>query len=60
MNAPQVNLIVVRSIEPSRSVEFYKMLGMEFQEEQHGSGPAHWAPDIDGIVLEVYPVNLMS
>ena len=33
------------------------MLGMSFQEEQHGSGPVHWAADLDGIVLEVYPAK---
>ena len=36
---------------------FYKMLGMKFQEEQHGSGPVHWAADLDGIVLEIYPAE---
>ena len=33
---------------------FYKMLGMDFQEEQHGSGPVHWAAELDGVVLEIY------
>ena len=33
------------------------MLGMSFQEEQHGSGPIHWAADLDGIVLEIYPAK---
>lgn len=30
---------------------------MTFQQEQHGSGPVHWAADLDGIVLEIYPAN---
>ena len=33
------------------------MLGMTFQQEQHGSGPVHWAADLDGIVLEIYPAK---
>lgn len=53
----RLNLIVIRSIEPSRTVQFYKMLDMDFQEEQHGSGPVHWAADSDGVVLEIYPAK---
>ena len=33
----RLNLIVIRSLEPSRTVQFYRMLGMDFQEEQHGN-----------------------
>lgn len=53
----RLNLIVIRSVDPSRTVTFYKMLGMKFQEEQHGSGPVHWAAELDGIVLEIYPAK---
>ena len=52
-----LNLIVIRSLEASRTVSFYKLLGMDFQEEQHGSGPVHWAAELDGIVLEIYPAK---
>lgn len=55
--ASRLNLIVIRSVNPSRTVTFYKTLGMTFQEEQHGSGPVHWAADLDGIVLEIYPAK---
>jgi len=50
----RINLIVIRSIEPSRTVNFYKMLGLDFHEEQHGSGPVHWAADLDGVIMEIY------
>jgi predicted enzyme related to lactoylglutathione lyase len=53
----RLNLIVLRSMEPSRTLSFYTMLAMTFQQEQHGSGPVHWAADLDGIVLEIYPAN---
>jgi hypothetical protein len=53
----RLNLIVIRSIDPGRTAGFYKLLGMEFQEEQHGSGPIHWAADLAGIVLEIYPAK---
>jgi hypothetical protein len=53
-SASRLNLIVIRSNAPSRTVAFYKMLGMDFREEQHGSGPVHWDAELDGIVLEIY------
>lgn len=35
---------------------FYKMLGVEFQEERHGKGPVHDTSPVDAeAVLELYP-----
>lgn len=53
----RLNLIVIRSVDPIQTVTFYKLLGVEFQEEQHGNGPVHWAAELDGIVLEIYPAK---
>lgn len=33
----------------------YRILGMEFVEEQHGSGPVHLTATAAGIALEIYP-----
>ncbi|MCC9602855.1 VOC family protein [Stieleria sp. JC731] len=57
MTSPQLNLLVIRSTEPVRTVSFYEMLGLRFQEEQHGSGPIHWAAELDALVMEVYPAQ---
>lgn len=54
---PLLNLIVIRSLEPDRTVAFYEMLGNKFQIEQHGTGSVHWAADLDCLVLEVYPAK---
>lgn len=54
---PLLNLIVLRSTEPAKSVAFYQLLGIGFEQEQHGTGPAHWAAEIGGLVLEVYPAK---
>jgi predicted enzyme related to lactoylglutathione lyase len=56
-SSPSLNLIVVRSFDPARTVTFYESLGIRFQEEQHGKGPVHWAVNLDGLVLEVYPAK---
>jgi predicted enzyme related to lactoylglutathione lyase len=50
----RLKLVVIRSMEPAHTVRFYSLLGMQFQEEQHGSGPIHWAASVVEIVLEIY------
>jgi hypothetical protein len=35
--------------------QFFQSIGLEFVEEKHGNGPAHWACEINGNVLEIYP-----
>lgn len=54
---PRLNLIVIRSDNPEDTVQFYELLGLSFQREKHGNGPVHWASNLDGIVLEVYPTS---
>lgn len=54
MTSPRLNLLVIRSEEPSNAVDFYELLGLHFQEEQHGKGPVHWAAQSGGLVMEVY------
>ena len=57
MAVPRMNLIVLRSDAPERTVAFYERLGMRFQQEQHGTGPVHWAAELGGLVFEVYPAR---
>jgi catechol 2,3-dioxygenase-like lactoylglutathione lyase family enzyme len=33
----------------------YRLLGLEFVEERHGSGPLHLAAMTSGLALEIYP-----
>jgi hypothetical protein len=54
---PRLNLLVIRSLEPKRTIGFYELLGLNFQEEQHGKGPVHWAADFSGLVMEIYPAH---
>lgn len=57
MTLPRLNLLVLRSMNPEETVCFYTKLGLQFQAEQHGRGPMHWAADVEGIVFEVYPAK---
>lgn len=54
---PRLNLVVLRSLEPKLMVEFYALLDIPLHEERHGTGPVHWAADLDGLVLEIYPTK---
>jgi predicted enzyme related to lactoylglutathione lyase len=50
-----LNLVVLRSADLERAAKFYGLLGIEFDREQHGTGPEHLACCLDGVVLEIYP-----
>jgi lactoylglutathione lyase len=57
MANPSLQLIVLRAAEIDRTVRFYEALGLQFTQEQHGSGPVHYACELGGIVLEIYPAK---
>lgn len=48
---------MLKSPDVDVTVEFYRALGLAFVAEQHGRGPRHWAAQIAGVVLEIYPLN---
>ena len=56
MSTPQINLLVIRTIQPKTLAEFYELLGMEFQYHQHGKGPFHYAATLNDFVFEIYPL----
>lgn len=49
----KVLVIYTDKVEEVR--DFLTGMGLEFVEEQHGSGPVHFACERDQFVLEVYP-----
>ena len=51
----KLNLLVLYTADLQISLAFYKALGLQFVEEQHGSGPIHYACEQDGFVIEIYP-----
>jgi predicted enzyme related to lactoylglutathione lyase len=54
-SAPTLSLVVIQSADVKAAKEFYRMLGLSFVEEQHGSGPRHLAATLGPLVLEIYP-----
>jgi hypothetical protein len=52
----KLSLLVLYATDIDRTREFYESLGMAFKQEQHG-GPVHYASDIEGMVVEIYPAK---
>lgn len=50
-----LNLVVIKSARPEQLLAFYRLLGLAFDQEQHGQGPVHWAAESNGAVFEIYP-----
>lgn len=48
---------IVRSLSLPEVIEFYRAIGLNTQEEQHGTGPKHHiiSPIALSLLLEVYP-----
>jgi lactoylglutathione lyase len=53
----QLSLVVLKTRQVEQVVEFYRQLGIEFDAEQHGKGPVHFAARLGELVLEVYPLD---
>jgi hypothetical protein len=49
------NVYVIKSDEPEDVRHFFEALGLAFQNEKHGNGPAHVSCERNGMVLEIYP-----
>jgi lactoylglutathione lyase len=52
-----LSLLVLRTADLDRSLRFYRALGLQFVEEQHGTGPVHHACELGETVLELYPAR---
>jgi predicted enzyme related to lactoylglutathione lyase len=50
-----INLVVLRVANIDRAAAFYRLIGLEFSQHAHGSGPAHYTCGMDGLVFELYP-----
>lgn len=51
---PELSSIVLFSAQPARTIAFYRSVGIEFEEEDHGDGVVHAATDVGGIHVAVF------
>ena len=52
-----LTLLVIKVKDIEHTVQFYTAVGIQFQTEQHGSGPMHYSALLGNTVLEVYPAS---
>ncbi len=52
-----LSLLVLKTRQLERLRDFYGTMGIQFADEQHGSGPVHHAGQLGDTVIEVYPLN---
>ena len=58
MDSPvTLNLVVLRSSDIERAVDFYGQLGLEFLRHRHGTGPEHYTSTVGGLVFEIYAAS---
>jgi catechol 2,3-dioxygenase-like lactoylglutathione lyase family enzyme len=55
MSGIAFNLVVLRTPDLARAVEFYSRLGLQFTKHRHGKGPEHFAAELGDGVFELYP-----
>jgi len=42
------------------AAKFYREIGFVFTRHAHGSGPEHYASEVNGVVFEIYPLAAKS
>ena len=52
---PNVSSIVVFSVWPERTVTFYRSLGINLEDEDHGDGLSHAATEVGDVHIAVFP-----
>jgi lactoylglutathione lyase len=55
-----LNLMVLRTANVDSVLEFYRAVGLEFVQEQHGTGPIHYACEMPRLVIEIFPAEAGS
>jgi lactoylglutathione lyase len=54
---PRLAFVTWFSTDPQLAASFYACFGITFRQEQHGSGPVHFAFTSEGLVIELYPTK---
>jgi len=52
-----MKVLVLKTHGVEETKAHFEAMGLSFVAERHGSGPDHWACEVDGRVLEIYPVG---
>jgi lactoylglutathione lyase len=50
----EIASLVLFTADCGRTAEFYRAIGLDLGDEQHGEGPVHFAAELDGVHFAVY------
>ena len=53
-----LKLIVIKTKDIDKLMQFYQLIGLTFDKHQHGKGAIHYATIIKEIVFEIYPLPI--
>ena len=52
----KLQLLVLKTADPQALKAQYELLDIRFVQHRHGNGPMHFSAQVDGLVLEIYPL----
>jgi lactoylglutathione lyase len=53
----ELKLLVVRTVDQKRLIDFYSQLGFVFEYHKHGNSPYHYSAKMGSGILEIYPLT---
>jgi lactoylglutathione lyase len=53
-----LKLIVIKTKNIDKLMQFYQLIGLHFDKHQHGKGAVHYATLINETVFEIYPLPM--
>jgi lactoylglutathione lyase len=53
----EIASLVLFAAEIDKTAEFYRAIGLEFEHEDHGEGPVHFAVELAGVHFAIYPTE---
>jgi hypothetical protein len=57
LDRPSLTLLVLKTLQTANLLAFYRTIGIDLVEEQHGRGPLHHSAQLGNTVLELYPAQ---
>lgn len=54
---PEFGAFVIYAADAARTAEFYRAVGVDLEDEDHGEGPVHFATELGGVHFAIYPAR---
>jgi lactoylglutathione lyase len=54
----EIASLVLFAADVGKTAEFYRAVGLELEDEDHGEGPVHFAVEVGGVHFAIYPTEV--